>query len=240
MIICKPILRPTTDKITLSASGYVITQSDFIKILGIYYTKTFDNSKNVSNIIAKVNYRLNCIAKILSIAPLRTKKIMCSSLIISIIRYGAGRLTNISDSQCNKINSLMLKVSRKILGFQSYKMSTSKIFSELNWLSFPQMIRYEATKMIYNINILSQPKSIIKFFNFQNTSSDSRRLVRTPTLKYKPNMAKTTKSQLYRGVYYYSKLPFEIRVAKKDIFKSKLKSHIKKETSVYCMERPIT
>ena len=134
----------------------------------------------------------------------------------------------------------MLKVSRKILGFSSYKLGTSKIFLELNWLSFPQIIRYEATKMIYNINILSQPKSIIKFFNFQNISSDSRRLVRTPTLKYKPNMAKTTKSQLYRGVYYYSKLSFDIRVEKKDIFNSKLKSHIKKETSVYCMDRPIT
>merc|ERR1712240_711896 len=163
LVICKPTLRHMTDKIKLIASGHHILQSNFIKILGIYYTKTFDNTRNVNNIISKVNYRLNTLNNILSIAPYKTKVILCTSLLISIIRYGSGRLTTITDSQTTKINSIMLKISRKIMGIRSYKMSTLKIFEELNWLSFPQMIRYESTKMIYNINILSQPKSILTF-----------------------------------------------------------------------------
>ena len=134
----------------------------------------------------------------------------------------------------------MLKISRRIMGIRSFKMSTTNIFTELNWLSFPQMVRYECTKMVYNINILSQPKSILNFFNFENSQNDLRRLVRTPSIKFRPNMAKTAKTQLYRGVYYYSKLPYDIRVAKKVTFKKQLKIHIMEQTSVYCMERPIT
>ena len=126
------------------------------------------------------------------------------------------------------------------MGIRSFKMSTTNIFSELNWLSFPQMVRYECTKMIYNINILSQPKSILNFFNFNLTQSEARRLVKTPSLKFRPNMAKTLKTQLYRGLFYYSKLPYDIRIAKKITFKKQLKSHIMKHTSVYCMERPVT
>ena len=240
VVICKPLLRHVTDNIILKASGYQIVQSDFIKILGIYYTKTFDNTKNVNTIISKVTYRFNILQKILNIAPVKTRRILCTSLLISIIRYGSGHLTNITDAQMTKINSLMLRISRTILGIKSFKMSTTNIFAELNWLSFPQMIRYEATKIIYNINILSQPKSILKYFNFDNKLCDTRRMVRTPALTYKPNMAKTAKTQLFRGVFFYSKLPLAIRVAKKLTFKNQLKSHIMRETNVYSMERPIT
>ena len=48
-----------TDNIKLNASGHQILQSDFIKILGIFYTKTFDNTRNINSIISQVNYRLN-------------------------------------------------------------------------------------------------------------------------------------------------------------------------------------
>merc|ERR1711873_144911 len=113
-------------------------------------------------------------SNILSMAPYKTKVILCTSLLISIIRYVSGCLTTITDSQTTKINSIMLKISRKIMGIRSYKMSTLKIFEELNWLSFPQMIRYESTKMIYNINILSQPKSILNFFNFDYIQFETR------------------------------------------------------------------
>merc|ERR1711873_124586 len=89
LVICKPTLRHMTDKIKLIASGHHILQSNFIKILGTYYTKTFGNTRNVNKIISKVNYRLNTLNNILSIAPYKTKVILCTSLLISIIRYGS-------------------------------------------------------------------------------------------------------------------------------------------------------
>merc|ERR1712240_548772 len=51
LIIYRPGHKQMTDKIQLTASNYTILQSDVINILGIYYTKTFDNTKNYNNII---------------------------------------------------------------------------------------------------------------------------------------------------------------------------------------------
>merc|ERR1711873_95254 len=105
-----------TDTIQLTASTYTILQSDFIKILGIIYTKTFDNTKNLNTIISKVTHRLNTITSIMKVAPLKTKVIVTTSLLISIMRYGAGRMTTLTDAQTSKINSLMLRISWNILG----------------------------------------------------------------------------------------------------------------------------
>ena len=68
--------------------------------------------------ISKVNYRLGTLNNVLSIAPYKTKVILCTSLLISIIRYGSGQLTNITEIQMTKINSLMLKISRRIMGIR--------------------------------------------------------------------------------------------------------------------------
>ena len=99
LIICRPIKRQYTDTIQLTASTYTILQSDFIKILGIIYTKTFDNTKNLNTIISKVTHRLNTITSIMKVAPLKTKIIVTTSLLISIMRYGAGRMTTLTDAQ---------------------------------------------------------------------------------------------------------------------------------------------
>merc|ERR1712240_484222 len=168
-----------------------ILQSDTIKILGIHYTKTFDNTKNFNTIISKVSYRLNTIKSILGMAPIKTKTILSTSLRISIIRYGAGQMTNLNDNQISKINSLMLRISRYILGIKSYRMSTSNIFKELGWLSYPQIITSEAIKIIYNINNTCKPKSLMRFFQFNNIPNEQRRLIRTLSLIHKPNLAKT-------------------------------------------------
>merc|ERR1711873_40346 len=199
LIICRPGHRLLTDKIQLTASNYTIQQSDSIKILGIHYTKTFDNTKNFNTIISKVSYRLNTIKGILAMAPIKTKTIVSTSLLISIIRYGAGRMTNLTDNQISKINSFMLKISRYILDIRSYRMSTSNIFKELGWLSYPQMITSEAIKVIYNINNMCKPRSLMKLFQFDNILYGQKRLVRTPSLKHKPNLAKICKSQLFTG-----------------------------------------
>jgi len=64
-MICKQLHRQYTGKIQLTASEYTIYQSDHIKILGITYTKMFDNTKQLNMVISKVNYRLNILSDIL-------------------------------------------------------------------------------------------------------------------------------------------------------------------------------
>ena len=133
----------------------------------------------------------------------------------------------------------MLKISRKILGIKSYRMSTSDIFRKLNWHSYPQMIQYEAVRLIYNINNLAKPRALVKMFQF-NMQDEGVRSVRTPVLKYNPKLTKTQKLQLYGGTYYFSKLPYDIRTANKTSFKSRLKKYVSSFIGVYRADKPIT
>ena len=119
-------------------------------------------------------------------------------------------------------------------------MSTKDIMKDMGWASFPQLITIDSVRIIHQINIYGKPKSLSKFFKFSNNRETERRLVRTPTLKYTPKLPKTLKSQLYRGIYYYSKLPLELRTANAKIFKNKITSHISKNFNTYCLERPVT
>ena len=93
--------------------------------------------------------------------------------------------------------------------------STSNIFKELGWHSYPKIIMADAIKMIYKINNLSMPRALINFFTFNNSSHDNINLVRTPSLKFKPYIARTQKLHLFRGTYYFGSLPYELRVSDK-------------------------
>ena len=61
IIICKNKFREATKNITLRASGYIIKQSNKIKILGIFITNGLSNEATISNIVSKVNYRMNVV-----------------------------------------------------------------------------------------------------------------------------------------------------------------------------------
>jgi len=156
---------------------------------------------------------------------------------MSIIRYGAGRLTNCLDIHVTKINSIILKITRHILGIESYKMSTTKILQTLDWLSFPQIIAQESIKIIHKLNIMNKPKALKKYFYFNQERVDVNRNLRKPNLSYKPKAQKLNKSQMYRGVYYYSKLPFDIRILKPKLFNKKLKTHIMNSFNTYHLEK---
>merc|ERR1712243_442996 len=116
--------------------------------------------------------------------------------------------------------------------------SMSNIFKQLRWLSYPQMIMLDSIKMIYRINIIGKPRVMSKFFNFTNAQCDSVRLVRTPSIKFKPKLERTTNLQLYKGIQYYSSLPLDIRISDNKTLKNKLKRYIACNASVYRSQRP--
>ena len=86
--------------------------------------------------LAKINYRLSILKKVLKYTNKRTAKMLTDSIIISVFKYGAPLLTNCNYRVLQKMNTLLLKCSRPILGFNSYKWTTTKIMKTLNWTTF--------------------------------------------------------------------------------------------------------
>ena len=113
IITCKPSHRQTTKDI--QAGKYIITQSDKLKILGIYITSGLDQTPNVNNIISKVNHRINILNKITKYTNIKTSLIPYNSLVISVFSYGTNNMINTNSKQLNKLNVLLNKCSQKIL-----------------------------------------------------------------------------------------------------------------------------
>ena len=151
LLITKPTLRHLWKNIKLHTSQYIIEQSIRIKVLGIYITSGFSNIATINNIISKVNYCLNILKEIFKYSSVRTKKILTNSIIVSVIRYAAPILINSNNTLISKLQVVLIKCSRPILGFKSYKYSTQHIIKELNWLNAYQIITKETIIFIHKI-----------------------------------------------------------------------------------------
>merc|ERR1711895_312920 len=87
MVVCRPNRREETKNFVLKAGKYVIEQKDKIKVLGIYFTSGLSNHVNISNIISKVNFRMNTMREAFKFSDKNTKIIFLKSMVVSIFRY---------------------------------------------------------------------------------------------------------------------------------------------------------
>merc|ERR1712030_5817 len=89
--------------------------------------------------------------------------------------------------------------------------STIKILSDLNWMSYSQIITYESIKLIHKLNISNTPISLYKFFTFSNRKIHNTRYIRKPEITYTPKTQKCINTQLYKGASFYNALPYELQ-----------------------------
>lgn len=226
MIICKPKYRETVSKIKLQANQYVIEQTNKIKILGIFITNNMDNTPNINHIIQKVNYRINILHKITKYTNLKTKLILYNSLVISVFNYCIENLISAKVHHHRKLNVLLNKCGHKILGIQSYKLTTTNMHKKLGWMSVQNMITYSALKLMHRITFEAQPPALVQYLQYNMVKSDIARLVRKPSINHMSLSSKTSHSFLHRTCYIYNELPDNYRTMNKKQFKSNIKNYI--------------
>merc|ERR1712082_215648 len=113
----------------MGTTQYIIEQSSKIKVLGVYITAGLSNLATINNMISKINYRKNILKEVFKYSNERTKRMVTNCLIISVFRYASPLLINSSAIEINKLQVLLMKCTRPILGYQSFKWSTSKIMN---------------------------------------------------------------------------------------------------------------
>ena len=226
LITCKPRYRTIIKDIKLTASTYIIDQSQKIKILGIFFNSGLDNTPNVTNIIKKVNYRMIVLNNIIKFTNIKTSLILYNSLVISVFNYCLSNIININVKQISNLNTLLMKCAHKILGFKSYRMNTINILKELNWLSMSQMITFSAIKLVHKITYESVPPALTQFFFYNMERSDVARLVRKPSPRYRYKSAKCKNSFIHRATYIYNQIPHELRTINIKKFAIEVKSYL--------------
>ena len=85
LVNSKKHLRHLADKVSFYTDKYLIEQKSNTKILGFILSSNPNHNSHINMIISKVNYRIHLINKIRSFTDFKTRKIITTSLIISVI-----------------------------------------------------------------------------------------------------------------------------------------------------------
>merc|ERR1712240_339477 len=200
MVVCKPNRREEVKNFVLKAGDYIIEQKDKIKVLGVFFTSGLTNHVNISNIISKVNFRMYSMREAFNFSSKKSKIIFFKSMVLSIIRYCCPILIDSDAKMLSKLQTLLMKGTRPILGFQSFKMSSLQIMSELRIQTVHQMIIRESIQFIHKVLSKKSPGVIYDLFIQSNL--DNIREIRKYRVKNDHKSSRVTNSLFYRAVFF--------------------------------------
>merc|ERR1711889_40981 len=211
MVVCRPNRREETKNLVLRAGGYIIEQTEKIKVLGVFFTSGLSTHTNIANIITKVNYRMCTMREAFGFSNRNSKIIFLKSMVISIIRYCSPVLIDSEIKILDKLQTRLMKCTRPILGISSFKMSTLQIMAELRILTVHQMVMRDSIQFIHKVLIKKTPGVIFNLFCQSNCKLENIREVRKFMVKISHKLNKVTNSLYYRAIYLYNCLSSEVR-----------------------------
>merc|ERR1712240_593468 len=201
MEVCRPNIREEVKNFVLRAGDYIIEQKEKIKVLGVFFTSGLTNHFNISNIISKVNFRMFFMREAFKFSSKKSKIIFFKSMVLSVIRYCCPILVDSDAKMIDRLQTLLMKCTRPILGFQSFKMSTLQIMSELRIQTVHLMIIRESIQFIHKVLSKKSPGVIYDLFIQSNL--ENIREIRKYRVKKDHKSSSVTQSLYYRAIYFF-------------------------------------
>ena len=155
----------------------------------------------------------------------KSKIIFFKSMVLSIIRYCSPILIDSDAKMIDKLQTLLMKCTRPILGFHSFKMSTLQIMSELRIQTVHLMIIRESIQFIHKVLSKKAPGVIYELFTQSNL--ENVRGIRKYRVKINHKSSKVTNSLFYRAIYLFNCLETEVRNYKVKKLSKYLQDNIK-------------
>ena len=120
-------------------------------------------------------------------------------------------MINSNVNMINKLQTLLMKCSHTILGYQSYKWSTIKIMSQLNMITVHHMVIKESILFINKILFNNYPTSIAGMITYSINERNNIRNIYKPMMKDSHISDTVTQSLFYRSIYLYNLLEYDIK-----------------------------
>ena len=109
------------------------------------------------------------------------------------------------------LQTLLMKGSQYVLGFESFKWSTAKIMNKLGWVTIYNMIVKDSILFTHKVLFEGIPLAINKYYTYSlNQEHDNMRNIRNAIIKIDHNSMKATKSHIYKSIYLLNKFPYSI------------------------------
>ena len=126
--------------IQMTASGHKVKQVAKVKILGYTMQSNLHNDKQIAKIISNINNRLHNINKLATHTTIKSCTILTKAIVIGKLNYGLPLLCNSTKAQLNKLNTLVIKSCRVIMGNSCLKWSSSRLLKKCKMQSIYYMI----------------------------------------------------------------------------------------------------
>merc|ERR1712240_497719 len=208
MIICKNKDRKTTRNIQMYADKYRVKQVEKVKILGFQIQSNLHNDAQITKTISNINNRLYNIKKLGSQTKFKTRRTIVKSIVIGNLNYALPLLSNSTKLQLQKINSLIIKSCKAIIGNPCLRWNTTKMITKCNLRTIYQLINEQGLIYIHKIQVTRTPLSIYRLYSANNKNT-SPKLNQRP--KYTPKTKRLKNSLFFKFTELYIEVPENIK-----------------------------
>ena len=226
LLTCKPHLRSTADTITMHAHNHTIHQRKVTKILGALINNTLTHTDHINKVVSGVNYRIHTLTQIKRYTDMHTRRLIANATIISTLSYILPLLINAHSSHLAKLQRLLLKSARVVIGTACYRWSTFRILNACSWHSIYHMITIATTTTLHKIIAHKTPQSLYSLLASHMHNTYSNRHVRTLHLKHRAHTDQLNNTFLYKAVSIYNTLPHEITALDTTDFRARITSYV--------------
>ena len=182
------------------------------KLLGITVDQNLSWKMQVEQALKKCNTQLYLLLRIKHFLNLATRKLFFNAYILPQLDYCCTIWGNCGDDLLNKVVKLQKRAARVILD-KDFDTPTSELFKELNWMTFPERIRYKKAILMYKLINNTSPEYLSSKFCIAHTTTDHelRSVNKCKLLIPKPRIEFFRKSLSYSGPAIWNEIPVEIR-----------------------------
>ena len=153
-----------------------------------------------SSLYNQLKTRLSALKKIRKFLPFKFAKILASSIFMGKLYYGAELWGGAPNVIKKKFQSLQLDAARCIIGPRAYRWSTSKLLTEMDWMSIEQILTFTSCKLTYKILHQGKPELLSHRMIGANPTSTVRTRLSGPN-KIGPRPRNIGRTLLTRNQY---------------------------------------
>ena len=213
---------------SITCYGQTIRSSNAVKYLGLHLNQTLSGQETVNSIIKKTNARLKFMYRQVRHVGEKTKKTLCSSLILSHFDYCVSSWYYGLTKKCkDKLQSTQNRVVKFIMNKDLRYRVTQADLERLNMLNVENRVNQLCINHVFKIFHDECPKYM--YSNFTKLSNVHQYNVRGSNFNFHvPRINHVLKSSFfYNAIKLWNGLPSNVKsTSGKETFKSHLKKYL--------------
>merc|ERR1712240_982285 len=203
MLICNNRNRKITRGIQMYAGKYRVKQVDTVKVLGYKIQSNLHNDAQVNKTIADINHRIFSMKKLGNKTKFETRQTLAKAIIIGKLNYTLPLHANSTKLQLQKLNTLITKTCKAIIGNPCNRWNTIKMVTKCKLRTVYQLINEQGLYYIHKIQATRTPASI---YNLYNVNDNTRPKLNLRPI-YNPKSIRLLNSLFYKYTELYIDVP---------------------------------